>query len=65
MDRFTNQRNIERYRRLASAATNRKERLELIDLLAAEFRQEFRERVVACGPYYRAARQEGAEPVSQ
>ena len=44
MDRFVNRQNIERYRRLASEATNATERLQILELLAEEeatFKLEF------------------------
>ena len=44
MDRFVNRKNIERYRRLSSEATDANERLKILGLLAeemAKFRQGF------------------------
>ena len=45
MDRFVNQQNIERYRRLAIETTNATERLQIMNLLAeeeAKFKLELR-----------------------
>jgi hypothetical protein len=36
LDRFVNDRNVQRYRKLAWAGTTRSEREKLLDLLAAE-----------------------------